>query len=156
MNKSAVKIRPARQEDIGRLVSLLEELFAIEEDFTFEASRQHQGLLLMLESTISCILVAEENHSVIGMCTGQLTISTAEGSVALLVEDVVVARDWRGRGVGRQLLDRIARWAADQGASRMQLLADRHNSAALDYYTRSGWQQIQLICLRKRQKTKGL
>ena len=81
-------------------------------------------------------------------------ISTAEGSASLLVEDVVVTRDWRGKGVGRKLLDRIAQWAAEQGANRMQLLADRTNKAGLDFYSHSGWQQTQLICLMKRQKTK--
>ena len=31
----------------------------------------------------------------------------------------------------------------------MQLLADRTNHPALDFYRRQGWQHTQLICLRK-------
>ena len=154
MNIADLKIRRAQSGDIDSLVSLLEELFSIEEDFTFDAERQRRGLQLMLESPLSCVLAAEADRSVIGMCTGQLMISTAEGSASLLVEDVVVTRDWRGKGVGRKLLDRIAQWAAEQGANRMQLLADRTNKAGLDFYSHSGWQQTQLICLMKRQKTK--
>lgn len=154
MNKPLVNIRWALRKDIVSLVALLEELFSIEEDFTFDAERQRRGLELMLESPLSCVMVAEAGNSVVGMCTGQLTISTAEGSASLLVEDVVVNEEWRGKGIGRQLLDRLAQWAAEQGANRMQLLADRTNKAGLDFYARSGWQQTQLICLRKRQKTK--
>ena len=152
MNKPPVNIRRAQRKDIDSLVGLLEELFSIEEDFTFDKERQRKGLQLLLESPLGCVLAAEADNSVVGMCTGQLTISTAEGSAALLVEDVVVTEDWRGKGVGRQLLDKLAQWAAEQGANRMQLLADRTNKAGLDFYTRSGWQQTQLICLRKRQK----
>lgn len=66
----------------------------------------------MLESPLSCVIFAEENNSVVGVCTGQLTISTAEGTVSLLVEDVIVAKTWRGKGIGRQLLDRMSRWAS--------------------------------------------
>ncbi len=154
MNKPVARIRHAQLKDIDSLVALLEELFSIEEDFAFDAERQQKGLQLMLESPLSCVLAAETNNGVIGMCTGQLTISTAEGSASLLVEDVIVNKAWRGQGVGRQLLDRLSRWGCDQGATRMQLLADRTNKSGLDFYTRSGWQQTQLICLRKRQKTK--
>lgn len=154
MNKPVAKIRQAQRKDIDSLVALLEELFSIEKDFTVDAERQRRGLQLMLESPLSCVLAAEADNSIIGMCTGQLTISTAEGSSSLLVEDVVVTDAWRGNGIGRQLLDRLAQWGAEQGANRMQLLADRTNKAGLDFYTRSGWQQTQLICLRKRQKTK--
>jgi len=154
MNKPLVNIRRALSTDTDSLVSLLEELFAIEEDFIFDGERQRRELELMLASPLSCVLTAETENGVIGMCSGQLTISTAEGSASLLVEDVIVTEDWRGKIVGRQLLDSIAQWAAEQGVTRMQLLADRSNKAGLDFYTRYGWQQTRLICLRKRQKTK--
>ncbi|MBU0484277.1 MAG: GNAT family N-acetyltransferase [Proteobacteria bacterium] len=150
MTKSNVKIRPAEPRDIADLTSLLALLFTIEEDFSFDEKRQQRGLALLLKSESCCVLVAEINDQVVGMCTGQLTISTAEGGPALLVEDVVVAKPWRNRGLGRKLLDRLAKWAAKQGACRLQLLADRQNSAALNFYHKLGWQQTQLICLRQR------
>ena len=142
-------IRRADRLDVPALVRLLHLLFSIEADFTFDEKRQKQGLHLLLESAANCVLVAEIDRQVVGMCSGQLTISTAEGSVALLVEDVVVEKKWQGRGIGRSLMDRLARWAAEKGASRMQLLADRDNAEALRFYEKLGWQQTRLICLRK-------
>ena len=56
---------------------------------------------MLLAHETAIILVAEAAGQVIGMCSGQLTISTAEGGFALLVEDVVVAGPWQGKGVGR-------------------------------------------------------
>ena len=87
-NKGA--IRTAEPADLDSLVSLLAPLFAIEEDFVFDESRQRRGLALMLENERGCVLVAETEGQVIGMCTGQLLVSTAEGGLSLLVEDVVV------------------------------------------------------------------
>lgn len=143
-------IRPARSADIDALVALLGILFAIEADFEFDAGRQRQGLAMMLGQENAVVLVAEAESLVIGMCSGQLTISTAEGGVALLVEDVVVAEAWQGRGYGRKLMQAMAQWAGSKKVERLQLLADRNNQAALKFYETMGWQATELICLRKR------
>jgi len=142
-------IRPARQNDLEQLVALLRFLFTIEEDFSFDATKQRQGLALMLDNDRGCILVAEAAGQVVGMCTGQLVISTAEGGPAVLVEDMVIDPRWRGQGLGRMLMAALAAWAKGRGASRMQLLADKHNPPALAFYDRIGWQTTALICLRQ-------
>ena len=146
---SAILIRPAQQRDLDHLVSLLEKLFSIEEDFVFNESLQRRGLQIMLENELGCVLVAEAEGEVIGMCSGQLTVSTAEGGPALLVEDVVVHEDYRKRGTGRRLMSWISEWGKAKGVSRFQLLADRNNTPALEFYKRLGWNTTELICLRK-------
>lgn len=143
-----VNIRIAEPADLESLVSLLELLFSIEEDFVFDEPRQRRGLALMLGNERGCVLVAEAGGRVIGMCSGQLLISTAEGGRSLLVEDVVLEKQWRGRGVGRLLLEAISDWAREHEVSRLQLLADRNNIPALAFYRKLGWQTTELICLR--------
>ncbi|QJB56788.1 GNAT family N-acetyltransferase [Pseudodesulfovibrio sp. zrk46] len=146
-----VKIRPATHEDLPVLISLLESLFSIEEDFEIDPERQRSGLEMMLSNGRGRILAAETpDGTVVGMCSGQLTISTAEGGPAVLVEDVIVHEDWRGKGVGAKLMDGLTDWARTLEAPRMQLLADKQNVRALDFYKHLGWQPTQLICLRKR------
>ncbi len=147
---AGISIRSAGSGDLDALVGLLRILFAIEEDFSFDEQRVRQGLRLLLAASRATILVAEQDRQVVGMCTGQVVISTAEGGPALLVEDVVVLPDRRGRGIGRALLDALAAWSLDAGANRMQLLADRNNGGALAFYRHCGWQGTRLICLRKR------
>lgn len=151
MNPSAASIiiRSARPGDLDHLVSLLKKLFAIEEDFTFNEQVQRRGLQIMLANEPGCILVAEAAGRVVGMCSGQLTVSTAEGGAAMLVEDVIVHEDFRGRGVGRRLMSRLAEWGRAKGVARLQLLADRNNTGALDFYSKLGWHTTELICLRK-------
>lgn len=141
-------IRSAAQEDVEQLVELLRLLFSIEEDFSADTTRQRRGLEMMLATERGHVLVAEENGQVVGMCTGQVVISTAEGGPAILVEDMVVAPSHRGQGLGRQLLSRLTDWARGQGATRMQLLADCNNQPALDYYRHLGWQETALHCWR--------
>lgn len=148
MSDVGVSIRSAEPADLNSLVSLLASLFAIEADFVFDESRQRRGLALMLENERGRVLIAEAEGQVVGMCTGQLLVSTAEGGLSLLVEDVVVDERWRGRGIGRLLMAAISDWARTNKVSRLQLLADRDNIPAFDFYRILGWQTTGLICLR--------
>ena len=151
-SRAGARIRPARPADLDALVLLLCDLFSIEEDFEVDAVRQRRGLAAMLANVGCCVLVAEADGRVVGMCTGQLIISTAEGGPALLVEDVIVEKKWRGRGIGSRLLEELADWGRTRKACRLQLLADRSNGPALLFYQKLGWQSTGLICLRKRQQ----
>lgn len=148
--KQNIEIRKAKKEDIDILVGLLESLFVIETDFSIDIQKQQKGLSLMLEqSDRSCILVAECNEKVIGMCTGQLLVSTAEGSLKAIVEDVVVVEDKRGLGIGSALLLEIEKWAIGCGANRIDLLADQRNHRALNFYNNQKWKRTELIALQK-------
>jgi GNAT superfamily N-acetyltransferase len=84
------------------------------------------------------------------MATVQTLVSTAEGGRVGLVEDLVVQRNLRGHGVGTQLIEAILTWARSQGLTRLQLLADRDNQKALDFYASRKWDHTRLICLRRR------
>jgi GNAT superfamily N-acetyltransferase len=151
-NSVTVHIRNARRPDMDAMVSLLGALFSMEADFSIDKTLQRRGLKLMLDGCLKhrCIKVAEVQGQVIGMCTAQTLISTAEGGIVALVEDVVVDSQYRGRGIGRKLMESIEDWARSRGSTRMQLLADRTNFSALDFYDKIGWRPTQLICLRRK------
>jgi ribosomal protein S18 acetylase RimI-like enzyme len=144
-------IRSALREDLPVLTALLKALFSIEEDFVFDEEKQRRGLSLMLDGCGKHrrMLVAELSGEVVGMCSAQILISTAEGREAAVIEDVVVREDCRGRGIGTALMNGIGQWAAGRGIFRLQLLADRHNEAGIGFYRKQGWQTTRLICLRK-------
>lgn len=150
-DRPPVRFRSAAPPDIPRLVALIGELFAIETAFTADPARQEAGLRALLAAyPRTQILVATANGMIIGMCTVQLMLSTAEGGASGLVEDVVVDRDWRGQGIGRNLLEAAEDWARSQGALRVQLLADQRNVRALDFYAGMGWTLTPMVCLNKK------
>lgn len=144
-------IRPARTEDIPGICGLLTELFSIEADFEPDPVKQALGVGCMIDdrSGHTLLLVAESGSAVVGMATCQTLISTAEGGRVGLVEDVVVARQFRGKGIGSLLLEHITNWAKGQKLKRIQLLADKDNLPALAFYLGRAWKKTNLICLRK-------
>jgi GNAT superfamily N-acetyltransferase len=148
--REAGTIREAGMADLESMVELLGELFSLEADFAVNPKAQRRGLSLMLRPDPDrVVLVAEQHGETLGMATAQLVISTAEGGPSALVEDVVVRPGHRGRGLGRALLDGIAGWASSRGATRLQLLCDRENAPALDFYAACGWSPTQLVCIRR-------
>jgi ribosomal protein S18 acetylase RimI-like enzyme len=147
-----IAIRSAQHGDRDAMVALLDALFSIEADFTVDKERQHRGLTLLLDGCRkhAGIKVAVVDGNVVGMGTVQTLISTAEGGLVAMVEDMVVAAPYRKMGIGRMLMSAIEKWARDRGVTRLHLLADRANLSALEFYDRIGWQSTQLICLRRK------
>ena len=146
-----ITIRPARSEDIPRMSELLHELFSLESDFRPDAFKQAKGLgMLVAESSgSSLVLVAvAPGGAVIGMATVQALVSTAEGGRVGLVEDVIVDSRCRCRGVGTRLLARIIDWSRENKFSRLQLLADKTNHVAADFYRSRNWSATSLNCMR--------
>ena len=143
-------IRKAIPSDIDAMTGLLYQLFSIEEDFNFNAENQKKGLALLIKSNETAVaFVAELNGNVIGMLTAQTNISTAEGGIAAVLEDMIIDKNLRGQGIGKQLMQAMEQWAKEKGITRLQLLADKTNSPALAYYNKLGWKETKMFCLRK-------
>lgn len=142
-------IRRAKHADVSGMNRLLRILFSIETDFSFDEGTQQRGLEMMLgDCTNRCIMVAELDQQIIGMCTAQILVSTAEGGIVALIEDLVVEDACRGEGIGKELLLSIESWAIARGVRRLQLLADHNNTRALEFYKKMDWKVTELIGLR--------
>ncbi len=152
MNFVSAIIRKAELFDINQMTELLKELFCLEKDFTFNKIKQQQGLFMMLEDNEKrCIMVAVSEKKIIGMCSAQLLVSTAEGGIVALIEDMIVTKLYQGQGIGEKLLLSMEEWVYKKKAKRMQLLADKNNIKGLDFYKKQKWVITQLICLHKKQ-----
>lgn len=144
-----VTITQASEADIPDLVELLGVLFSIEQDFSPNPEKQRRGLASLLASPNGHVAIARgPDARAVGMATAQLVISTAEGAPSAWIEDVVVREDWRGRGLGRALVEAVLGWARTRGAVRAQLLVDLDNAPALAFYTKLNWQSTRLGAMR--------
>lgn len=142
-----MNVRRADAGDIPALVALLGQLFAIEDEFAFDEAVQARGLRLLLAEPRAAAFVAERDGRVIGMASAQLLVSTARGGTVATIEDVIVDHAARGGGIGRALLEAAEAWARAQGALRLQLLADRENPGALDFYHRLEFGRTRMVWL---------
>lgn len=137
--------------DLEAMADLLAELFTLESDFSPERDKQLRGLRLILQTPSSCrLFVLRAGDRVVGMANALLTVSTAEGCPVLLLEDVIVNAAWRGRQLGRQLVEHVFDWARASGITRVTLLADPDNAPALAFYSRLGFTPSAMCVLRRK------
>ena len=137
-------------DDLPQLADLLAELFELESDFHPQRDKQLRSLRMILDDpTLGKLFVLRIDGKVAGMANALITISTAEGGRVLLLEDVIVGKEYRGGGLGRRLVEHVMAWAREQGMTRITLLADRDNRAALDFYRKLGFADSHMTVLRK-------
>ena len=120
MSQPNASIDLARADDLPALVLLLRELFTIEQDFSADSSRQERGLRLLLEHPDRAAIFAARDQAgrVIGMVSGQIVFSTAEGAPSIWIEDLIVTASRRRGGTGGALLKNILKWAQARGVTR--------------------------------------
>jgi ribosomal protein S18 acetylase RimI-like enzyme len=54
---------------------------------------------------------------------------------------MIVAREWRGRGVGSALMEAAIAWAREHGLHKLSLSVFPHNDAAIALYRKFGFVQ---------------
>ncbi len=142
-------IEQATLEDLPQMVELLYDLFSQEGDFVPDRAKQERGLRLILEQpSRGRIFVYRWNDRLLGMVNLLFTISTAEGGFVVLLEDVIVHHEYRGRGVGTQLLQHAIEYAKKKDILRITLLTDRLNEEGQEFFSRLGFFKSQMIPLR--------
>ena len=142
-------IRNATLSDLSRCAELLAILFSQEKEFEPNATAQLHALTMIAESPASGqIFVAEVNGKVEGMVLLLFTISTYLGKRVALLEDMIVAPEWRGKGIGSQLLHHALAYAQSNGMGRVTLLTDLDNEAGHQFYKAHGFVRSSMVPFR--------
>ena len=143
------RIEPATLDDLPALVDLVMSLFQIEEDFEPDRNKQEHGLRLILEQpNRGRIFVLRTDHSLIGMVNLLFTISTAEGGMVMLLEDVIIHPEHRGQGYGTRLVEYVLDFARKKDFRRVTLLTDRISEESQRFFRRFGFVPSHMIPMR--------
>jgi GNAT superfamily N-acetyltransferase len=142
-------IEPATIQDLPELTQLLMELFAQESDFRPNYNNQMRGLRLILEQpNRGRVFVLRSADRIIGMINLLFTISTAEGGFVILLEDLIIHSDFRGQGMGSQLLSYAIEYAKQKDFLRITLLTDRVSEESLVFFEKHGFQRSDMVPMR--------
>ena len=144
-----VRIEPAVEADLERMVALLGLLFAQEAEFRPDPQAQARGLRLILaDPGQGQLLVAREGRRVVGMVSLLWSTSTALGGPVAWLEDLVVDSGCRGRGVGKALLAGAVAFGKEVGMLRITLLTDGDNQRAQGLYAAQGFEASPMVPMR--------
>ena len=136
---SALRIRPAFEDDIPEIHSLLAELAnATGLARKFVSTEEDLRRYGFSPRPMFEVMLAEQDGRAVGLCLYFYTYSSWRGSPGVYVQDLVVDPDARASGIGRQLMIVTARHARSRGATHLRLAVDRANEKAIRFYERLG------------------
>jgi GNAT superfamily N-acetyltransferase len=132
-------IRPATPADVSLILALIRELAAYEREphavLATEADLLRDGF--GSERYFEC-LIAEEDGQPAGFALYFFNYSTWRGRPGIHLEDLFVRPPFRGRGIGKALLTRVASVAVERQCGRLQWDVLDWNQPAIDFYHRLG------------------
>lgn len=84
-------------------------------------------------------ILAEEKSVVIGLCIGTLRKKSGMVEMRILyIEDLIVDRNFRGKGIASQLYREMEERGRNAGAKRLDLMVWEFNSDARRFYEKQG------------------
>ena len=146
---AGLRVEPATLDDLPELTELVFELFSQEADFIPNREREARGLRLLLEQpSRGRIFVLRGPGKIIGMINLLITISTAEGGFVLILEDLIIHRDYRHQGFGTRLLAYAVDFAKKKNFLRITLLTDKPNERLKRFFLKNGFVESDMIPMR--------
>jgi GNAT superfamily N-acetyltransferase len=131
-----VRLRRAGADDCGRLAALLLEAFAFYGD---PQPLPPDEMAARLRRRIDCepgfeALVAERDGVPVGFAIYAPVFWTTDCELALFLKEIYVTDAARGAGVGRAMMEEMARIAQERGWTRLVWTVDRFNRKAVRFY----------------------
>ena len=135
----ATTIRPATPADVPEILRFIRALAAYEREpdavLATEAGLLRDGFG---PNPFYFCLMAEQNGQPAGFALFFFNYSTWLGRPGLYLEDLFVHPEFRGLGIGKALLKKVAAIALEKGCRRLQWEVLDWNTPAIDFYRAMG------------------
>jgi GNAT superfamily N-acetyltransferase len=134
-------IRAAAPADVALILALVRELAAYEKltDEVDATKEQIAAALFAPEPRLYCD-IAEWNGEPAGFAVWFLNFSTFRGRHGLYVEDLFVRPAFRGKGIGKALMARLAKRCVNEGYARFEWAVLDWNAPSIAFYKAIGAQ----------------
>lgn len=135
----ALTIRPAEPADTGLILEFIRALarYEREPDAVKATEEDLRRYGFGGRAYFECLL-AEWDGEAVGFALYFYDFSTWLGRPGLYLEDIFVDPLFRGRGIGKAVLGRLAQIAVEKGCARMNWEVLDWNSPAIDFYRSIG------------------
>ena len=129
-----IRIRPAREEDCPRILELIREL-AVYEKMEEQVTADSETLRAsVFDRKMAGIFVAQAGENVVGYALYCHNFSTFLGRAGIYLEDLFVQPEHRGKGYGKQILQKLAAIAVERKCGRLEWWCLDWNQPSIDFY----------------------
>lgn len=137
-------IRNAVPGDVHIIHQLIKELAEFEKLLDqVKTSKQDLQKVLFGEKSFVEVLIAEYDNSPAGYALFFPNFSTFIGKPGIYLEDLFVKSEYRGKGIGKALLEMVISLAKERNCGRVEWSVLTWNQSAIDFYIARGAHQLE-------------
>jgi GNAT superfamily N-acetyltransferase/gamma-glutamylcyclotransferase (GGCT)/AIG2-like uncharacterized protein YtfP len=130
---ASVTVRDAAPPDVAAIASLVGQL-----GYPTTSEIMKVRLARMLSLAHHAIFVAESSGAVVGVAGASVDHGIEQDSYGRLTA-LAVDEQWRGRGVGKLLVQQVEQWCRERGADRLTLTSGHHRVESHKFYKALGY-----------------
>ncbi len=135
----SLNIRPAQREDVPLILQLIRDLAEYEKlSHEMVATADMLEKWLFGERVVAEVLIAEWDGTPRGFALFFHNFSTFLGRPGLFLEDLYVQQEFRGKGIGKGLLLKLAQLAVEHGYGRVEWSVLDWNEPSIGFYKALG------------------
>lgn len=137
-NIKSVKFRKTTKEDAKIILELIKELAAYEKMIGYVEATEERLIESIYEKHQAEALLIEYNEKVVGYIIYYYNFSTFVGRAGLYLEDIYIRPEYRGRGIGKEVFNVLAKIAKEEKCERFEWVCLDWNKSSLEFYSRLG------------------
>lgn len=141
-----IYIRKATEADLPIIEKLMIELIeSMDNTEGFDKNMVSENYRNLLNDVNSHILVAETSGTVIGFINFTIRRTLLHPALSGLIDELVVANSYRGKGVGKQLIYAAIEKCKQLGCCEVEVTTEFTNTNARTFYKRCGFKEMGVI-----------
>jgi GNAT superfamily N-acetyltransferase len=135
----SARISSASEADVGLILSFIRKLAEYEKlSHKVIATEESLRASLFGPRAYAEALLAYWDDSPVGFAVFFHNFSTFEGSAGIYLEDLFVDSEHRGKGIGKALLQAVAKVAWERNCPRLEWAVLDWNAPSIEFYRRLG------------------
>ncbi|GAB6162564.1 hypothetical protein JCM12298_17230 [Desulfothermus naphthae] len=143
MNNKNMLIRQVKFEDIENFVETYMKAYEDFDDYKYHTKKEIRKYFKWLYNRDKeGFFVAEEGDKIVGFVAADANWINLKGEKILEIHEIFVLKEFKRKGVGDKLLEKVLNYGIKQGRKAVELWVGRTNYDAINFYKKLGFKKI--------------
>lgn len=137
-NIENLKIRETEEEDCKLILSLIHEIAKYEKMENEVIATEESLMESIFKNNRAEAVILELDEEPVGYAIYFYNFSTFIGRSGLYLEDIFIKKEYRGRGIGKEVFKFLGKKAREEGCKRMEWSCLNWNEPSIKFYKSLG------------------
>jgi ribosomal protein S18 acetylase RimI-like enzyme len=137
-----IPIEIATEADLPSIKPLLLELMDLRDNTEgFNIEQAFENCRSLIKDPVHHLLLAKDKDKVVGLVNFTIRKTILHPGPSGLIDELVVSRSYRGKGIGEKLLSAAIEKCRELGCCEVEVSTEKSNSLAREFYQRCGFKE---------------